>query len=178
MPMPKKDDPTKNCAFCGKELERKRIGGRLEDRTVFLKRKYCDRTCMAQGFLQQDVTLGALRKRAEEFRADRCEMCGSQESLSVHHKDGNPANNQSENLMTLCGSCHMKWHWTHGKRPWKKQGICKICDSPARKLGMCQKHYQRYRKYGNPCLTKKGHGSGYILLREAPGVLNGPECRE
>lgn len=178
MPMPRKADPIKNCAFCGKALHRKQINGRLEDRAVFLKRKYCDRTCMAHAFLQQDATLAALRQRAREFRGNQCEACGAQEGLQIHHKDSNPANNQSGNLMTLCGSCHMKWHWTHGKQPWKKQAACKICGMPARRLGMCQKHYQRYRKYGDPCLTKKKHGSGYELVRETPGVLNGQEPHE
>lgn len=175
MPMPRKNDPEKKCAFCGKQLERKRINGRLEDRAVFLKRKYCNRTCMAQAMIQEEATLAALRKRAEQFRGDQCEMCGARESLAVHHLDQNPANNEPKNLMTLCGSCHTKWHWQHGKTPWKTRGTCKVCGMPAGKLGMCQKHYQHYRKYGDPCLTKKRRGSGYELVREAPGVPNGPE---
>lgn len=174
MPMPRKQDPERVCGYCGKVLERKSINGRLEDRAVFLKRKYCNRTCMAQAYIQEEVTLAALRKRAEGFRGNQCAECGAPEELAVHHLDANTANNAPDNLMTLCATCHTRWHWTHGKKPWKRQSVCKICGEPARKLDMCQKHYQRFRKYGDPCLTKKRVGSGYALVRETPGALNGP----
>jgi len=38
-------DPVKFCKACGKPLTRKRYGDRLEDRQVFLHRKYCDLKC-------------------------------------------------------------------------------------------------------------------------------------
>ena len=173
MPMPRKTDPEKMCAYWGEKLERKRNTKRLEDRTIFLKRKYCNRTCMARAFIQEDVMKDALYKRARVFVGKVCETCGATERLEVHHKDDNPANNTSDNRMTLCDSCHTKWHWQHGKKPWKRQSVCKICGEPARKLDMCQKHYQRYRKYGDPLLTKKRRGSGYELVRELPGAVNG-----
>lgn len=178
MPMPRKTDPEKTCAYCGEKLERKRIGGRLEDRTIFLKRKYCNRICMARAFIQEDVTKDALHKRARIFVGKTCEMCGATENLEVHHKDSDPANNALGNRMTLCDSCHTKWHWQHGKKPWKRQSVCRICGEPARKLDMCQKHYQRYRKYGDSLLTKKRRGSGYELVRELPGVENGLKSQE
>ncbi len=102
-----------------------------------------------------------------------CEMCGATESPGVHHEDGDPANNTPDNRTTLCDSYHTKWHRQHGKKPWKRQSACKICGQPAQKLDMCQKHYQRYRKYGEPLLTKKRRGSGYELAREIPGVESG-----
>lgn len=41
----------------------------------------------------------------------RCEICGAESSfghiLTVHHKDGNPANNDPENLIALCQRCHL-----------------------------------------------------------------------
>ena len=178
MPMPKKADPEKLCAYCEKKLQRKRINGRLEDRTIFLKRKYCDRICMAQAFIQEGVTKSALHKRAQMFVGEVCEICRETENLGVHHKDSDPTNNVANNLMTLCGSCHTRWHWQHGKRPWKRQSVCRVCGEPARKLDMCQKHYQRYRKYGDPLLTRKRRGSGYELVRESPGVKDGPRSQE
>lgn len=178
MAMPKKVDPQKTCAYCGKALERKRINGRLEDRVIFLRRKYCNRLCMAQAFVKQEVTLAALHWRANKLKRSSCEMCPATENLDVHHKDGNPENNELENVMTLCDSCHAKWHWTHGKQPWKKKSACRVCGQPARKLGMCQKHYQRYRKYGDPLLAKKRRGSDYELVREVPGRQSGPEFQE
>lgn len=163
MPRPRTPDPDLHCEYCGKAMTRKTINGRLEDRTVFLKRKYCDRECMAKGQVQETVCLATLRKRAVTFRGMACQACGTTEKLAIHHVDGNPANNDQGNLMTLCDSCHLKWHWAHGKKNSKRQTVCKVCGEPARKLDMCQKHYQRLRKYGDPCLTKKRKGTGFEL---------------
>lgn len=48
----------------------------------------------------------------------KCVKCGeSKKRLNVHHKDGsgqpdyyNKMNNKIDNLMTLCGICHVKIH--------------------------------------------------------------------
>lgn len=174
MPKPK-TDPVINCAYCGKRMTRKRMGDRLEDLTAFSKRKYCDRLCMAMGMMQESPSEHALHKRAQSARKDQCQICGATEILNVHHIDGNPKNNDQSNLMTLCASCHATFHWRNGKKPHKRQSVCKICGRPARKLDMCQKHYQRFRKYGDPYLTKKKIGSRFVLVRETPGTPNGWE---
>ena len=36
----------------------------------------------------------------------KCVLCGSTEKVEVHHKDGNHFNNEKENLVVLCHSCH------------------------------------------------------------------------
>lgn len=46
----------------------------------------------------------------------RCSMCGYR-FLEVHHIDGNPSNDQLENLATLCQSCHLKAHGKDFTRP-------------------------------------------------------------
>lgn len=160
-----KNDPIKYCEQCGKQLARKRYNGQLEDMTRFRNRRYCDHVC--QGLAQQkdDPTLAALRKRAEKFRGDTCERCGTTQELSVHHIDLDPSNNASSNLMTLCASCHTKWHWEHGKQSSSKRLVCEICGKPSKAHGLCLKHYQRFKKYGDPCLTMKKNGSQYELVR-------------
>lgn len=178
MGRPRIECPKKNCAFCGKELTRKNYNGTMEDRAVFMHRKYCDQLCMAKAMVQERVTLAGLRARAEKHRGKKCQLCGATDHLQIHHIDQNPANNFPQNLMTLCSSCHLKWHWTHGKKNPKRQTVCKICGEPARKLDMCQKHYQRFKKYGDPLLTKKKIGSKYELVQEILGTANGPESRE
>ncbi|WP_428985672.1 HNH endonuclease signature motif containing protein [Sinomonas terricola] len=40
-----------------------------------------------------------------------CTECGARSKLHVHHKDRNPANNSTENLVVLCASYHLKLHW-------------------------------------------------------------------
>lgn len=154
----------KPCATCGVMMERKTYGSRLEDASVFARRRHCSRAC---GNSRADVKSAQHHQRARQFKGEMCEECRTTERLHVHHMDGNITNNDPSNLKTLCASCHLRWHWAHGKTASKRQSVCKICGAPARKLDMCQKHYQRSRKYGDPCLTKRGNSSGVFFVREA-----------
>lgn len=167
MAYPRKKEPEKVCAFCGKKMERKRFNGRLEDLTVFKRRKYCNQTCAGAANRKVRPTYSALLKRALPFRESTCGQCGGQDNLQIHHIDGNPANNARSNLMTLCASCHAKWHWDNGKVMPKSTDCCSVCGVPLQKSwrGMCQKHYQRYKKYGSPYLAKRRRGSQYVLVR-------------
>lgn len=49
-----------------------------------------------------------------KYRGEECEMCGYtpffRVALDVHHRDGDKNNNEPENLMTLCASCHRELH--------------------------------------------------------------------
>lgn len=104
------------CKYCGKKLERKRFNGRLEDYSVFLKRQYCDRECMKRAFLkigETDANWSNAHASARNInklilKKDHCEICGSTKNLDMHHIDGNWQNNNLDNLMCLCRSCHMK----------------------------------------------------------------------
>jgi len=106
----------KYCEYCGKRLERKRINGRLEDFTVFTKRHYCDRECMKKAYLkvgETDANWGNAHASARNInklilKKDHCEICGSEKNLDIHHIDGNWQNNNLDNLMCLCRSCHLK----------------------------------------------------------------------
>ena len=37
----------------------------------------------------------------------KCKICGSEESLHIHHIDGNHQNNDFKNLTCLCSFCHL-----------------------------------------------------------------------
>jgi len=39
-----------------------------------------------------------------------CQVCGAGGDLDVHHRDGNRVNNDAENLIPLCHSCHINIH--------------------------------------------------------------------
>lgn len=151
-----KETPLKFCQYCGKKLERKRINGRLEDLSAFLRRKYCDRVCMKKAFvLKSPKTQGyspahhTARKIAYliEQRKKICEICGSEKNIDVHHRDGNYHNNSSDNLMNVCRSCHLKLHR-------KPKDTCVICGKPTKGHGYCNKHYLRWKKYGNPLMCR------------------------
>ena len=74
--------------------------------------------------------------------------------MDVHHKDGDFHNNAPENLIRLCRSCHIKAH--------RKPKVCKICGAPMKGLGYCEKHYQRFKKYGDPLLWKRNQHTPLI----------------
>lgn len=111
MPMTKKQDPQKNCLACNRPILRKRINGRLEDRGVFLRRKYCNQNCMALGKTKDNPTKSAAHVRARKHVAKQCRDCGMTKNLHVHHLNRNPMDNERANLVTLCASCHLKLHW-------------------------------------------------------------------
>ena len=167
MPRKPKEDPIKRCKFCGKKMERKRINGRLEDRTIFLKRIYCDKKCMAKAFIKPIPTKTTVGKRYRHLRMKQCEICGSSRNLCLHHVDKNRKNNHTSNLMTLCNSCHTSWHHLQGDIiQKKKKPPCFVCGKPSYRLGMCCTHLTRYKKYGSPLLTKKQIGSSWHLCTE------------
>jgi hypothetical protein len=108
MSTPPKPDPEKFCENCGALVTRKRFNGRLEDRGVFLRRRFCGRSC---GNSKAEVTKGAHHWRARRHRTPACEDCATTSDLHVHHVDRNHANNDPANLRTLCSSCHLRLHW-------------------------------------------------------------------
>ena len=106
-----KATPDRFCKTCGSLLERQRFNGRLEDRTAFLKRVYCDRECMAADY---EGTIKVMndknsRRQSAKVRKPCCEICG-RTAHHVHHRDENPQNNEPTNLQSLCASCHKKAH--------------------------------------------------------------------
>lgn len=59
---------------------------------------------------------------------------------------GNHLNNSVENLVRICRSCHNREH--------RQRALCTICGTPAKGLGYCEKHYQRFKKWGDPTIVK------------------------
>lgn len=145
-----KPTPEKYCVYCGKKLERKFYNGRREDLSCFKRRKYCGIECMKRAFIKTDGYHSSIQAHTSarkikyliEERPKVCEICGSISNIDVHHKDMNYNNNNADNLMVVCRSCHMKLH--------KKKQTCIMCGRPAKGYGYCNMHYIRYKKYGDP----------------------------
>ena len=51
-----------------------------------------------------------LRRVVIERDGWSCQRCGRHAPLEVHHADGDPGNNELENLTTLCRRCHIELH--------------------------------------------------------------------
>lgn len=165
MGRPRMPDQEKFCKACGKPMVRKRFNNRLEDRKAFSKREYCDRDCMAtgmEGVVKNPNPRNSRRQSTKEVKAN-CEICGRTGRLYVHHKDLNPMNNESENLQTLCGSCHRRSHSPNFAGTPEQRKECLYCSRPAMQRGLCWTHLTRFKRYGNPLAKKIKIGSEWHL---------------
>jgi len=132
-------------------MERKRQrNGSLESLLHFGRRKYCDRTCMAEAFDAKpsastgwETTHWHARKLIPK---GPCSACGDPNGSDVHHIDQDHTNNDLSNLARLCRSCHMKEH--------RERRLCVVCGKPQKGHGYCDKHYQRWKKWGDPLAVK------------------------
>ena len=152
-----KETPIKHCAYCDKLLKRKRYStGELQSLFHFNKMVYCDIECMKKSFIMNEDrkkdnvrnSRHNARQRVQIGDTDitECSSCGKVGKMDIHHINRNPFDNSLENLLVICRSCHNKIH--------KEKKICMICGEPQKGLGYCNKHYTRYKKYGDPLFTK------------------------
>ena len=165
---PRKDikELEKYCEYCGKQLERKRFNGRLEDFTVFKNRKYCNRECMRKDWVkigdnhnQSYSNAHTTARKINELilHKELCELCGSDTNLDIHHIDGNWKNNNLENLMCLCRSCHTRYERNKDKtnlrirkltplEVWRLMGFD---DEDFEKASKVNSNAQLYKQAGN-----------------------------
>lgn len=113
MPRPAKRAPEKRCEMCSKRLSRRRFGGgRLEDLTAFIQRRFCSLSC-ANSQLKGGTSRNAYLRQARKLLKPACECCGATKKRHAHHVNEGWADNRSENVQTLCVFCHQFWHSMH-----------------------------------------------------------------
>lgn len=118
-----------------------------------------------------------------------CQRCGIYDRyVHAHHvasRSRRPdLKHDVSNGKCLCGSCHQYVHH-HPKeaalmgllsdasyeRAQKEKRLCLVCGAKHFGLNFCLKHYKRFKKYGDPLLTKPkgapGHTSEPIRVSEA-----------
>lgn len=81
-----------------------------------------------------DNYLNLIRKAIFERDDNTCQLCRAKEKLLIHHIDLDDRNNNTDNLIVLCASCHVRYHRTNGIKPvfrakevevlqgWQRQG--------------------------------------------------------
>jgi len=86
------------------------------------------------GYKNREGISGAKKKRLIESAGNRCQICGSQGRLLIHHKkpiaDG--GDNTDSNLQVICETCHSKIHHspdTISGRPDTLSGVPNYSDS-------------------------------------------------
>jgi len=107
--MQRVNEESKPCDWCGVTLSRNRFNGRLEDLSVFRRRRFCSISCAK---MKKQVGWSMLHKRARAHLKQCCETCGGTNLLAAHHKDKTTTNNDPSNIQTLCVHCHARHH--HG----------------------------------------------------------------
>jgi hypothetical protein len=109
----RKLDPYRSCEWCGTALTRKRFStGRVEDRSRFLARKFCDTDCQRAAQIDPEtVNRQTMYSRSRKHAKPNCERCGTTDRLHVHHRDKDITNNDPANLETLCVLCHNRHHF-------------------------------------------------------------------
>ena len=143
------------CGSCGEVVPRRKFpGGDWESPCMYRRRKYCNLQCSALANQKQEPSRSAIGKRLIRQRKSSCENCGGEEQLGIHHKDENWLNNSPANLVTLCASCHTSMHWREGKVMPVRSPPCRVCGAKSRRRGLCEKHHQRWRKWGDPTMVK------------------------
>lgn len=150
MPAHRKPTPERYCEQCGGKLERKRLpNGDLEYFYHFLRRKFCSQTCYGLS-IRKDRSDGNWSSAHTMARARMplgpCEKCGRPDARDVHHRNGDHQDNRLENLERICRSCHNLEH--------RRRGSCVICGEPHKGHGYCNKHWIRWKKYGDPLAYK------------------------
>lgn len=124
----------KECEFCGNNFEplpqhpyqkycgymcRNKMFKKLNPEKVKQYKKK-DKEKNREHYLKKDmdrhdkIMFGGNREKALERDNHKCCTCNKDSGLVVHHKDftgqSDNANNELENLITLCRSCHIKIH--------------------------------------------------------------------
>ena len=51
-----------------------------------------------------------IKRQIKASYKEICPLCGSLSSLIIHHIDGDPSNNEENNLTVMCQKCHHKCH--------------------------------------------------------------------
>jgi len=72
------------------------------------------------------------REKCLAQKINVCNVCGSQESLVVHHINGDRNDNQLENLVPLCEDCHHEIHAAKDLSGLLKEYKDKLPDSSIR----------------------------------------------
>jgi hypothetical protein len=105
--------PARSCETCGKPFYRRQSPcGVWESAPCFSRRRFCSLSC-ANSRSKGGPSRKAFHARARKSRGRRCECCGTDRRLHVHHVNEDWRDNSPGNLQTLCIFCHQFWHATH-----------------------------------------------------------------
>lgn len=94
------------CEVCGKLFKSRTRQGK-PDRTV------CSTAChnvLRRGDLHPNWKQDSYRSTALLYHKRKCVVCAEDNTVEVHHLDGDKGNNSPQNLIPLCPTHHRYWH--------------------------------------------------------------------
>ena len=133
------------CKTCGKIFIRERSGNHIY--------QFCSGSCRSKYYkgilssnwqdgisfepygIEFDETLKEQIRKRDNYTCQECDKTQEEldRKLDVHHIDYNKKNNKSENLISLCKSCHAKTGYN--RKDWteyfRKKVIAQSCDAVA-----------------------------------------------
>lgn len=83
----------------------------------------------------------AYRETLIHFLGNRCDICGNEDRLEIHHLDKNPNNNHPSNLQLLCSTHHHR-----EGRPTSKTGTL-VKRQSSQRTSKGEKIYSKYWIY-------------------------------
>lgn len=88
--------------------------GRKREQYVKHKDRYAEQKSEAHREYNDRMRFSSNKKHVLDRDGHKCTDCGKKKGLIVHHIDGSGSfetpNNDMDNLVTLCRSCHMRHH--------------------------------------------------------------------
>lgn len=111
---------TKPCKICGASMLRYKISARK-----WALKKYCSMDCLGKangvraigennpawkGGNTKDFYRRVAFGKKRDKNGKTCEICGTHDSLHIHHKNVNIKDNRRENLMVVCETHHKMIH--------------------------------------------------------------------
>lgn len=110
------------CAQCGSQFERSRNKLTASKHGVLFCSRKCKDTAQSLTGLCPEIRPShyGTSNDYRNFKKSACEDCSDVREylLVVHHKDGDRSNNVSENLETVCPTCHVKRHLCLTESGW------------------------------------------------------------
>jgi 5-methylcytosine-specific restriction endonuclease McrA len=117
------------CSSCYAKTYKKdpKIKARIEAQKAAWYRRHHEANLLKQKLYREQRHFAGHRATVLERDGQRCVECGETVDLVVHHKDGSGRgkdenNNNINNLVTLCRSCHAKVHSSDFQKARKANG--------------------------------------------------------